>query len=285
MYVGRSDRHGNHGSHRSTIERLPGRVEKGPEPARRDGQHDVIDRATQRLADGADIGQRHGSRAVVAVGAQPAGEHGRRRAGRAEQQAEPASDLGQAPSRGHGMANGVGVDPQPVTGSIPDAHQRPEDLLVGGRFGIRVPVVGARRGGLGLQVEESGHDVCPADPVGQGVVPLQDGCPVPIRQALHQPRLPQRPTAVELLFHDPTDHRRQLSLVAGRWKGGAAHVVVDREVGVVDPEWPGQAAGSQPQLLTKARRTLAAAPRCHPESRSTREVDPRKPGSSRCSCG
>ena len=84
-----------------------GRLEKSSQPARRDGQDDVIDCAPQRFADDADIGERHRCHPVVPVGTEGASEHGWRRAGCAEQQAQAAPDLGQSSGRGHRMTGGV----------------------------------------------------------------------------------------------------------------------------------------------------------------------------------
>ena len=58
----------------------------------------------------------------------------------------------------------------------------------------------------------------------------------PPSQPLDQPQLPERLRAVELLGEDPRGEVAQLLLGAGRRQRGLAHVVVEVEVGVVDPD-------------------------------------------------
>ena len=81
-------------------------------------------------------------------------------------------------------------------------------------------------------------------------------------------RSPSRPSAshisqsgfgaVELLGEDPRREVAQLLLGAGRRQRGLAHVVVEVEVGVVDPDRPALAEGHEAQLLAEARDEVEA---------------------------
>ncbi len=54
-------------------------------------------------------------------------------------------------------------------------------------------------------------------------------------EAFDDMHLPQRTVGVELAAHDTRDEGIQLGAPAGRRQAGPAQVVVDLEVGVVDP--------------------------------------------------
>ena len=77
-------------------------------------------------------------------------------------------------------------------------------------------------------------------------------------QALDQPQLPERLGAVELLGEDPRRQVAQLLLGARRRQRGLAHVVVEVEVRVVDPDRPALAEGDEAQLLAEARHQVQA---------------------------
>ena len=64
--------------------------------------------------------------------------------------------------------------------------------------------------------------------------------------------------AVELLGEDPRREVAQLLLGAGRRQRGLAHVVVEVEVGVVDPDRPALVEGDEAQLLAEARHQVQA---------------------------
>ena len=78
------------------------------------------------------------------------------------------------------------------------------------------------------------------------------------RQALDQPQLPERLAAVELLGEDPRGEVAQLLVGARRRQRGLAHVVVEVEVGVVDPDRPALVEGDEAQLLAEARHQVQA---------------------------
>jgi hypothetical protein len=88
---------------------------------------------------------------------------------------------------------------------------------------------------LGGRVEERGEDLVAGHAVGRRVVELREQAEVPVAQAVEQVELPQRPGAVEGARADPRDRLGDLALVAGRRDRRLAHVVLDVEVGVLDP--------------------------------------------------
>ena len=111
---------------------------------------------------------------------------------------------------------------------------------------------------LGVEVEEDGGDVDAGDAVDQRVVALADDREAAVAQALDQPQLPERLAAVELLGEDPRRQVAQLLLGAGRRQRGLAHVVVEVEVRVVDPDRPALVEGDEAQLLAEARDQVQA---------------------------
>ena len=62
----------------------------------------------------------------------------------------------------------------------------------------------------GRRVEDHRHQVGAGDAVDHAVVDLGDERPAAVAQALDDPRLPQRPVAVELLGHEPAHEGPQL---------------------------------------------------------------------------
>ncbi len=84
--------------------------------------------------------------------------------------------------------------------------------MLGEGWGRQPSSTGA--GGYRLEVEEHGPDVDPGDPVDGGVMGLgQQGEAVAL-QPLHQPHLPERLGAVELLREDARGEPFQLCLPA-----------------------------------------------------------------------
>jgi hypothetical protein len=67
------------------------------------------------------------------------------------------------------------------------------------------------------------------------VVDLGEEADAPVPQAVDEVDLPQRPRPVQRPGHDPGQDLRDLALGARRRDRGLAHVVVEVEVGVLDP--------------------------------------------------
>ena len=105
---------------------------------------------------------------------------------------------------------------------------------------------------LRLEVEEHRGDVDAGDAVDERVVALADDREAVAVEALDQPQLPERLRAVELLGEDPRGEVAQLLLGARRRQRGLAHVVVEVEVGVVDPDRAALLEGHLAQLLAEA---------------------------------
>ena len=115
-----------------------------------------------------------------------------------------------------------------------------------------------RAGRLGVEVEEDGRDVDAGDAVDEGVVALADDREAVAGQALDQPQLPERLRAVELLGEDPRRQVAQLLVGTGRRQRGLADVVVEVEVGVVDPDRPPLGEGDEAQFLAESRHQVQA---------------------------
>ena len=114
------------------------------------------------------------------------------------------------------------------------------------------------RGRVGLEVEEDGGYVNPGDAVDERVVALADDREAVALEALDEPQLPERLRAVELLGEDPRGEVAQLLLGAGRRQGGLADVVIEVQVGVVDPDRAPLAERDEAELLAKARDEVEA---------------------------
>ena len=71
--------------------------------------------------------------------------------------------------------------------------------------------------------------------VDHAVVDLRDQRPAPVLEPFDEPGLPQRPAAVELLAHQAGHQVPEGLIVARRRERGVTEVVVEVEVGVVDP--------------------------------------------------
>ena len=81
---------------------------------------------------------------------------------------------------------------------------------------------------------------------------LGDDCEAPTFQPVHEPHLPHRLRAVEALREDAGGQRAELLLGARLGERGVAHVVVEVEVRVVDPDRPALAIGDELELLAEA---------------------------------
>ena len=83
---------------------------------------------------------------------------------------------------------------------------------------------------------------------------------LPRLEPLHHPVLPQRLGPVERLGGDPGRQQQQLLLATRGRKRGLAHVVVEVEAGVVDPQGAAGLERGSGQLLAIARDQLQAPP-------------------------
>src|SRR5204863_5888909 len=83
--------------------------------------------------------------------------------------------------------------------------------------------------------EDLHHEVGAGDAVDRAVVHLADNCDLAVGETLDDPELPQRPRPVERTARDVTRDLGDLLWTARHWTADAADVVVEVEVGVVDP--------------------------------------------------
>ena len=115
-------------------------------------------------------------------------------------------------------------------------HRAPEQAhLAGDRVGFPRRRL-ARRAGVGFHVEHRGQHEGAGGAVDRGVVHLGElGDPAPFVDAFDDVQLPQRAAPVERPGVDATDHLGQLLRRAGWRDGVVADVVVEVEVGVLDP--------------------------------------------------
>src|SRR4051794_16479433 len=77
-------------------------------------------------------------------------------------------------------------------------------------------------------------------------------------EALHEPHLPERLGAVELLGKEASGERAQLVLGARGRERGMADVVIEVQVGVVDPDRTALAERDEADLLAEARHEVKA---------------------------
>ena len=88
---------------------------------------------------------------------------------------------------------------------------------------------------MALEIEQHGRQLHAGEAVSDGVVELWDQSHVPALEPVDDPYLPQRPSTIEGLRHEPGSQLEQLGLGSGGGEGGVAHVPGDVEVRVVDP--------------------------------------------------
>ena len=239
-------------------------AQPGPQPARHDGQHDVVDGPAERVLDELEIGQ------VVAHERQPpvrADRHVQRRLGR-RVQARPR-DLADPLERlldGVQRLGRMGRRRERVAGQLERQPHEPLHAARGqlqrARLVRRPPRLALVRGDLRdrRRVEEHGHQVDAADPVDQRVVGLGDQREAPALEALDEPRLPQRLGAVQPLRVDARGERAQLLLRARLRQRRVAHVVLEVEVAVVDPDRPAGLKRRERELVPVARYEVQPRP-------------------------
>ena len=108
------------------------------------------------------------------------------------------------------------------------------------------------------EVEDDLGDVDAGDPVDERVMGLGDEREAAALEALDHPHLPQRLGAVELLGEDPPGQQEELLLGARLRQRGVAHVVLEAEARVVDPQRATRAGGRHRELLAIARDEVQA---------------------------
>ena len=112
--------------------------------------------------------------------------------------------------------------------------------------------------GTGPRSNITWRDVDARDAVDERVVGLGDEREAAALEALDHPHLPQRLGAVELLGEDPPGQQQELLLGARVRQRGVAHVVLEAEARVVDPQRPAGAGRRHRELLAVARHEVQA---------------------------
>ena len=228
----------------------------------RHGEHDVVDRAAELVLDDLEVGQARVNPAVTPVRADLGVE---RQLGRRVEQV-PA-DLADALRHLERVRDRLARVLREACGATAEANRElgeplhPARHQLGvGRLGVRLPGPHRRRqpDRHGVGVEQHGREVDARDAVDQRVVRLADQREAISLEPLHQPHLPERLRAVELLGEDAADQQLELVVVAGLGQRRVAHVVAHVQPRVVDPD---RAAGLQRregELLPVARHQVQA---------------------------
>ena len=116
--------------------------------------------------------------------------------------------------------------------------ERHEQLGQGWRLAWRPGFGRFGRVRVWLGVEQDRREVDARDAVQHAVMRLADDRELVPANAFHEPQFPQRLVAIELLGEEPADQLLQLGLAARDGQGGAAHVVLEVELRLVDPHGP-----------------------------------------------
>ena len=122
-----------------------------------------------------------------------------------------------------------------------------------GRVPARVPLVAAEDLDVGVLVEQHLAEVDGLDAVDERLVGLVEQRDPAVGEPLDEVDLPQRPLPVQRPRDDPGDQLAQLVGAARPGQRGAAYVVADVEVVVVDPDRVGEVAGDRLHPLPVAR--------------------------------
>ena len=128
-----------------------------------------------------------------------------------------------------------------------------------GRGGPRLALV--RRGLRDRRrVEEDRHQIDARDAVDQRVMGLGDQREATALEPLHEPGLPQRLGAIQPLRVDPRGERTQLLLGTRLRQRRVAHVVLEVEVAIVDPDRPARLKRRERELVAVARHEVQPRP-------------------------
>ncbi len=251
LFVGTdADRH--HRAHLQLVGVVTAGAQVIAEGAGDDGEDDVVDRAPVGVLDPLEVTEVAAHEGEAPVRADLDVERGARRRGRHLEHlaggAEAAQHLARAAQGGADAADDLTRAGRALVQSV-------DEQVEVGRFWPGRPLGRPHRWmiGLLLEIEEDRGDVDPGDAVDERVVALADHGEAVTVEPLDQPQLPERLGAVELLGEDPRREVAQLLFGARRRQRAAAHVVIEVEEGVVDPDRPALLEGDEAQLLAEAR--------------------------------
>jgi hypothetical protein len=256
-----------HGDHRLQLEAVRTDAElvahEAAERERHGGEHDVVERATERVLDRFELSKVGVEVRVAAMRADLDVERavGRRRADSRDRRRadvrDPLDQLGGGAAR---RAEEPACAAHHLGGNGRAFAQRFAEQLRGPRQRLCDPWLSGLRGRHRLRrgVEEHRRDVHSRDPVHERMVGLRDQSEAAARHRLHEPDLPQWLRAIEALREQPPGEPLQLGVVGGLGQRGVADVVARVEMGVVRPHRPALIEGHVLQALAVARDEVQA---------------------------
>ncbi len=185
-------------------------IQIGAHRARHQSQHDVVDGSTERILDVFDRLQVGLQPADPPVGTEMSIDRGlgtllepagRQRIG---DRRRPAGD---GTGQRLGLVEQVAVITHEVNGAAEPTGGFANEQLSAGWGGTWLPFLDLTDRRIRGQVEHECHQVDPGDAVDHAVVDLRDDREAIALETLHDPGLPQRLRAIELLRHDPAGER------------------------------------------------------------------------------
>ena len=226
------------------------------------GEHDVVDRAPERVLDALEVGQllAHPDEPPVRPDLDVERRLGRRVHPGPHDLAEPLERLARLLQRLAGRLAAATTRAAVPNGS--DTSPRTPRAAMSRRLGVGCGVQ-ARSGcstgaGTGVRSNSTVARSTPDTPSTSAWCVLVMSAKRPPSRPVHEPHLPQRLGAVERLRVHARGERAQLRLGAGRRQRGVAHVVLEVEAGVVDPQRAAGLDGREGELLAEARHEVQA---------------------------
>ena len=147
--------------------------------------------------------------------------------------------------------------PQLLARDAGDAAGEHLELVRGGRR-RRLRRGGRDRPPLGGGIEQYAQDLGARDAVDRCVVDLREHRDAAALEALDDVHLPQRARAVQRPCVDPRDLLGELMVIARRGQGQFAHVVLEVEVGILDPVRVIEAERNQREPPAERRQQMQA---------------------------
>ena len=247
-----------HRHHRPDLPEPAERLGAGHQPAAQPtgdgGQDDVVDGAAVGVAHRAVLGQGPSYGHEAALLRERAADRGVLLGAPVRERVDHGPDasgggIGTPPHRAAGAADGVECGVRRADGVADRLEQQSRR-----RLGTpRPPVVGAELAALRRPVEQDLGEVDDLRAVDQRLVRLGEHRDAAALEALDEVDLPQRPVTVERSGDDPRDELTELVHRPGAGQGGAAYVVAEVEVRVVDPDRVREVAGHPADPLAVAR--------------------------------
>ena len=226
-------------------------------------EHDVVERAAERVLDRFELRQIRVEERVAAVRPDVDVERARRRR-RVDPRERRRADAGEtvlAPARrlarARAAARGRRAPSQLAPSSARRAPRRAASPAPAAAARSRASEARSAAGSRG-GVEQHRRDVHAGDAVDERVVGLGDQREAPAGHALHEPDLPQRLGAVQALGEEAPGEPLERRVVGRLRQRGVADVVVGVEVRVVGPHGAALAERHEREALAIARHEVQA---------------------------